>query len=210
MTDTDTKKTWEELYGGDITIAESELFETEIGMSFDDHAEIGRWRTNDATATFVKNVHGLALSELCDPAYMPPKKKPKDLVFSDTLLINALAWFRDVQLDGDFTPVETRRRVLFAIEQSSRDIDATRWLMFFGFIVKRRKEPDLNWYTYSLETGREEAIAFGTEAYDLWVEYMTGEMEDIDEEHFSVPSFPLDTTESDSAGETEEQLEATE
>lgn len=206
--ETAVEETWETAYGEDISLAESELWELELGMSFDDHEEIWRWQLNDMSATLLKNIRGKALTELCDPDYVMPEKTIAELKMADMALANTIGWIRDVQEEGNFVPVEVRRRALYYIDQACRDIDAVSWLIFFGYVVAKRNELDLNWNDYRQRTSRIAAFEDGKTAYQLWRQYYDSQLGDVPQTPGATENYPLDL-EKESEISSEEQPDLT-
>ena len=193
--------TWSDTYGDDISFDESELWETELGMSFDDHENIFRWQINDMSAVLLNNLRGAALGEICSPTYRLQEKDPKDISMSDVALANAVGWIRDVQLeDPHLTPVRLRLRVLAYIEEAAAQIDAVRWLCFFGYVLAKRKQDDLTWQSHKENTARDDALREGKKAYNLWREHMEAKLGDSTP--LGEPDYPLGR---DTPSETEGQ-----
>ena len=198
---TEEAPTWANTYGDPISFDESELWETELGMSFDDYENIWRWQINDMSAVLLNNLRGNALGEICSPDYRLPEKPSKDLTMADVALANAVGWIRDVQLeDPDLPPVRLRMRVLAYIEEAAVQIDAIRWFCFFGYVIALRTENDLTWAAYKKRTPRDEAIKAGRDAYNLWREHMEAKLDDGTAA--GETEYPLDP---DEERETEEQ-----
>ena len=183
---------WEDTYGADLTIAETELWSDNHMGSFDDQDEIVRFEINDMSRTLLLMMRGGALGEICDPKYVPPAKKPNEMTFADTAFLNAVHWLRDVQLThAEVEPVDMRRLAVEKIEDAMGEKDVIGWIIFFGYVVARRENPTLAWSDYKANTSRTEALKAGKKAFRMWRDYMDGQLEDLDIEQVAA-NYPLE------------------
>ena len=165
--------TWEDTYGADLTIAETELWSDNHMGSFDDHDEIWRFELNDMSRSLLLMMRGGALGEMCDPKYIPKVKKPDEMTNAEAALINAYHWIRDVQLThADLLPVDIRRLAIEKIDEAMGDKDVVGWVIFFSYVIARRENPTLAWSDYKANTARTEALKTGKQAFRMWRDYM--------------------------------------
>ena len=184
--------TWEDTYGADLTIAETELWSDNHMGSFDDQDEIWRFELNDMSRTLLLMMRGASLGQMCDPKYTPPEKKPDEMVNADVVLFNAYAWIREVQLThADLPPVDIRRIALEKIDEAMGEKDVVGWIIFFGYVLARRENPTLAWSDYKANTARTEALKTGKQAFRMWRDYMDAQLAELDGAKVA-PQFPLE------------------